>query len=109
MGEQRNLTEENVSELKKHLEEMSKTNPDLSYRFFRQQDENPIEPFEHETQDDQPSNMKIFERLEAIERRLDLIFGGHVLIRGKFETPQIKGIGSSLVGTDKTTGDPNNK
>jgi len=36
MGEQRNLTEENVEELKKHLERMKETNPDLEYRFFEQ-------------------------------------------------------------------------
>ena len=36
MGEQRNLTEENVDELKKHLDKMQKSNPDLEYRFFAQ-------------------------------------------------------------------------
>lgn len=36
MGEQRNLTEENVEELREHLERMKKGNPDLEYRFFEQ-------------------------------------------------------------------------
>jgi rubrerythrin len=36
MGEQRNLTEENVEELKKHLEKMQQKNSDLTYRFFPQ-------------------------------------------------------------------------
>ena len=36
MGEQRNLTEENVEELKKQLNKMQVENPDLTYRFFEQ-------------------------------------------------------------------------
>ena len=36
MGEQRNLTEENVDELKKHLDKMKEANSDLEYRFFEQ-------------------------------------------------------------------------
>ena len=36
MGEQRNLTEENIAELKKHLDKMKEANPDLEYRFFEQ-------------------------------------------------------------------------
>lgn len=36
MGEQRNLTEENVEELEAKLNEMQKDNPDLEYRFFEQ-------------------------------------------------------------------------
>ena len=39
MGEQRNLTDENVTELKEHLERMQKDNPDLMYRFFPQHKE----------------------------------------------------------------------
>lgn len=38
MGEQENLTEENVEELKAHLKRMQKDNPDLEYRFFKQQE-----------------------------------------------------------------------
>lgn len=72
MGEQRNLTEENIDELKKHLERMQETNPDLEYRFFEQD------------KDEQPSNKKIFEKLETIERQLAMIFDGHVLINGTF-------------------------
>ena len=36
MGEQRNLTDINVEELKAHLERMQKGNPDLEYKFFKQ-------------------------------------------------------------------------
>jgi len=73
MGEQRNLTEDNVDELKKSLERMKQINPDLEYRFFEQ------------GEDEQPSNKKVFEKLEAIERQLNLIFDGHVLINGTFQ------------------------
>ena len=83
MGEQRNLTEENVEELRAKLEEMHKDNPDLEYRFWEQtKDEGwPSEP---QPQDEQPSNKKIFEKLDAIERQLKLIFDGHVLLDGHF-------------------------
>lgn len=67
MGEQRNLTEENVEELKAKLEKMQEANPDLEYRFFQQ---------EPEPQDEQPSNKKIFEKLEAIERQLKTCSAG---------------------------------
>ena len=39
MGEQRNLTEGNVEELKAQLKKMQQDNPKLEYRFFKQ-DEN---------------------------------------------------------------------
>lgn len=35
MGEQRNLTEENVEELKIQLDKMKEDNPDLEYNFFK--------------------------------------------------------------------------
>ena len=57
MGEQRNLTEENVEELRTELEKMKVDNP---------------------------ANKKIFEKLESIERHLKMIFDGHVLIGGPF-------------------------
>jgi len=76
MGEQRNLTEENVAGLTKQLEKMQETNPDLEFRFFNQEDE---------PQEDQPSNKKILEKLEALEWKIDHIFDGHVLIDGQFK------------------------
>jgi len=36
MGEQRNLTEENVTDLIEHLKKMKEANPDLEYAFFKQ-------------------------------------------------------------------------
>ena len=41
MGEQRNLTEENVDELQAQLEKMKETNPNLEYRFYEQGEGNP--------------------------------------------------------------------
>jgi hypothetical protein len=76
MGEQQNLTEENVTELKKQLDKMQETNPDLQYRFFPQ----------NEGQDRPAvSHTEILEKLESIERYLKMIFDGHFLINGKFE------------------------
>ena len=43
MGEQRNLTEENVEVLTKELREMQKDNPELEYEFFKQQPQVTIE------------------------------------------------------------------
>lgn len=80
MGEQRNLTEENVEALKEKLDAMQKDNPGLEHRFF-DQDKEP---------DDQPSNKAIFEKLEAIERQIKMIFDGHVLIDGRFTKITIK-------------------
>ena len=39
MGEQRNLTEENVEELRDRLEKMAITNRELSYAFYKQKDQ----------------------------------------------------------------------
>ena len=36
MGEQRNLTEDNVKELRAQLLKMQEDNPDLMYRFLKQ-------------------------------------------------------------------------
>lgn len=80
MGEQRNLTQENVDELKAHLEEMKKTNPDLEYRFFPQDDTpKPDDPSIKE------SLQEIRDDIDAIYRKLDLIFDGHVLMDGQFK------------------------
>ncbi len=41
MGKQRNLTEENVEELKAKIAKMQETNPELEYRFYEQDQEKP--------------------------------------------------------------------
>ena len=70
MGEQGNLTEENIDELRKSY--------DLEYRF--EQDE---------IEDVMPSNQDILDELEGIKRKLDLIFDGHILIDGSFRKTNI--------------------
>jgi len=75
--ELRNLTEQNVEALKAQLEAMKVKNPALDYRFF---DQDGVELL-----DSQPSNKQIFEKLESLERQLNLIFDGHVLINGSFQ------------------------
>lgn len=75
MGEQRNLTEDNVEELREHLERMKKDNPELEYRFFEQE----------KSDTDQVSMDNIFHKIEALERKIDSIFDGHVLINGEFK------------------------
>ena len=79
MGEQRNLTEENVDELKEHLERMQETNPELEYRFFIQEEEPKKEPPDVRTSLDE-----IRDDVDALYRKIDLIFGDHVLIQGRF-------------------------
>jgi len=77
MGEQWNLTEPNVDELKKKLEELKKDNPDLGYRFFEQKDE--IAPDRQEI-----TLNNVMNKLEDIERQLNYIFGEHFLVDGKW-------------------------
>jgi len=84
MGEQINLTEENVEELKKKLEDMQQDNPDLMYRFYPQE-EDKLEKFPS----DKVSMDAVYKKLEEIERKIDLIFDGHVLIDGRFVKFQI--------------------
>ncbi len=77
MGEQRNLTEGNVEELRTHLERMKAENPELEYRFFEQKEEGQLQS--------SPTNRELMDKLESIERLLNLIFDGHVLINGTFQ------------------------
>lgn len=58
MGEQRNLTEENVEELKAKLEFIQEKNPDLEYRFFKQ------------VENEQPFNKELLEKVESLEKQL---------------------------------------
>ena len=88
MGEQRNLTEENVTELRELLDKMKEGNPDLEYMFYKQREDR------EQIQESEPdvSNDRILAKLEAIERQLKLIFDDHVLINGQFKrTSTIKG------------------
>ena len=76
MGEQRNLTEENVDELRKQLDRMKKENPDLEYRFFKQKEK---------MESDQVSMDSIYYKIEDLEKKIDSIFDGHVIINGEFK------------------------
>ncbi len=106
MGEQCNLTEENVQELTSVLEEMQKNNPDLEYHFFKQNipfqqvtkyiQEKALEGFEERLNqiksfdrykiiNPQPTNREIMDKLEELEKKIQFIFDDHVLINGKFK------------------------
>ena len=87
MAEQKNLTEENVEELKTKLQQMQQDNPELKYRFFEQAEE----------ENDQALNKKILEKLEDINRQLKLIFDGHVLINGAFRKIDLEPKGSKEI------------
>ena len=78
MGEQSNLTEENVDELKAHLEEMKKDNPELEYRFFPQDEKSA------DASDTITLVKELLNKVDALDRKLDLIFDGHVLMDGHF-------------------------
>jgi len=68
MGKQENLTEDNGTVLKKELEKTAKDNPDFRYRFFKQGEE------ELAPETEQPTHEEILEKLESIERQINLIF-----------------------------------
>ena len=78
MANVENLTERDVTNLDLHLKEAQKHNPDLKWNFYEQG------RAEQQPKDEQPSNKAIFEKLEALERKLNLIFGNAVLMHGKF-------------------------
>lgn len=77
MGEQRNLTKENVVALKAQLDEMQKDNPDLEYRFFEQEVPECGNKKEITVE-------TLFNMLKGLERKIDFIFDGHVLVNGDF-------------------------
>ena len=80
MGEQRNLTQENVKELTGVLDKMKETNKELEYRFFNQNEE--------QTEPDAPDMITLLKeiknKVDALERKVSIIFDGHVLINGSF-------------------------
>jgi len=78
MAEQR-LTRENIKEMKTTLKRMQKENPDLEYWFFPQKEET-----ESDTLELIEITKEIKEKLDSLERKLNLIFDfdGHVLVDG---------------------------
>jgi len=73
------FTEENIEELKTHLKRMQQDNPDLEYSFFKQSETTKLN-----TPDIVTIVKEIKEKIDLLERKLDLIFDGHVLIDGAF-------------------------
>lgn len=81
MGEIRNLTDANVSELEEKLDELQKENPDIEYRFFRQDD-----PKETLTESEVKARLdEINAKLGTLIDRFNLVFGNHFLIDGRWE------------------------
>ena len=78
MGEQRNLTEENVEDLTSRLEKMQETNPDLEYRFFEQGEDS-------EQRGVGERIGELCEKMDSLETLVRQIFDGHVLIDGEFK------------------------
>lgn len=78
MGEQRNLTEENVDELQAQLEKMKETNPELEYKFFEQGEGQPDDG------KDEPTLRTILDKIQVLENKIQLIFGDHALVKGQF-------------------------
>ena len=73
MGEQQNLTEENVEELRTQLDKMKEDNPELRYKFWPQ------------GKPASATNDQVMEKIEDLERLIKAIFDGHFLIDGRFQ------------------------
>lgn len=86
----RNLTEGNVAELVEKLGEMKEENPGIEHRIFNM--DGSEEPFEaldikEAVEKGKTENEMLEDILSAvkhIDRKLDMIFGGHVLVNRKF-------------------------
>jgi hypothetical protein len=72
-----NLTDENVNDLQKQMEEMQKYNPGLQWEFYNQSNK---EPTDIEIKLD-----RIQADLTTLKAKIDLIFGSAVLINGRFQ------------------------
>lgn len=71
MGEQSNLTEENVEALTKQLEKMQENNPELEYKFF-----------EESKREEQITIADLDTKLQCLIDKIDRIFADYVLIKG---------------------------
>ena len=90
MSEQRNLTEENVDELKEHLDRMKIDNPELEYNFFPQEDAQEDTKVEWRLSEHELLQ-ELIEKVDKLDRNLKLIFDGHVLIKSQFIKHNIGG------------------
>ena len=74
--EAKNLTPENVQSLSDQFNQMTHSNPDLDYKFHKQED-----GIEHDSE-----IRRLEQKIDAINTKLDLIFGDSVLINGQFRS-----------------------
>ena len=81
-----NLTEANVDELKEKLEEMKTENPDIDYKTYI------MEKLDKGKNENEGIAM-ILDKLEMLERKINMIFGDHVLINGDFRDIRTKNPG----------------
>ena len=78
MANIKNLQDQEVEKLKEILGEMKQDNPDLDYKFFRQDEKSQPMP-------DAESRIAALEsKIDTLTRKINMIFGSNVLIDGKF-------------------------
>jgi hypothetical protein len=72
-----NLRPEDVKELTDKISEIALSNPFIRHKTFDMEAK--------ETASSAEQLIQIHEKIASLERKLDLIFGGHVLINGVFK------------------------
>ena len=85
MANIKNLTEQNVEELQELFDKMKLVNPALEWQFYTQNEKTKV--IENLTKDDSDvlsTLIMLEEKMDALNRKLDLIFGKYVLIKGRF-------------------------
>ena len=70
---------------------MKENNPNLEYEFFEQQEQELEGKYDNGKPEWAPTTEsvlieKLFEKFEALERKIDLIFGDYVLVNGQFKS-----------------------
>lgn len=68
-----NLTDYDVNLLQRQVEELKRNNPEIKSKVYQMED-----------MDFSKRLTAIEENIAELNRKLDLIFGGHVLIKGRF-------------------------
>lgn len=78
----RNLREPDVEALQEKVRELQRENPDIRSRLFGipEEDHNHVEILEKLN--------RLEDKLDALTRKIELIFGDSVLINGRFESIQ---------------------
>ena len=74
----KNLRDEDVNELTDLVDKLKETNPEIESRVFKMKD------VLEEAKDREIQLQEVLDKLDALDRKLDLIFGTHVLIKGQF-------------------------